>query len=67
MPLSLISPFANKNGIIINVFAIEDGKHVVFPLCATDDVVAGKHVDLLLHEMGGGGGGYTTLFDYTKF
>ena len=53
VPLSSIAPFAARNGISINVYAVEDGKPVVFPLCVTDNVVKGKHVDLLLHEMGG--------------
>ena len=52
VPLSSIAPFAARNGISINVYAVEDVKHVVFPLCATSGVVTGKHVDLLLHEMG---------------
>ena len=53
VPLSSIAPFAARNGISINVYAVEDGKNVVFPLCVTDNVVKCKHVDLLLHEMGG--------------
>ena len=50
VPLSSITPFAAKNGISINVYAVEDGKRVVFPLCVTDAPVDGKHVDLLMHE-----------------
>ena len=41
VPLSSITPFAAKNGISINVYAVEDGKRFVFPLCVTD---------LLMHE-----------------
>ena len=53
VPLSSIAPLAAKNGISINVYAVEDGKRVNFPLCVTDNVVPGNHIDLLLHEMGG--------------
>ena len=53
VPLSSLAPFAARSGISINVYAVEDGKRVVFPLCVTSDVVTGKHVELLLHEMGG--------------
>ena len=47
-PVSLksITPFATKNPSMY-------GKRIVFPLSVTDDVVDGRHVDLLLHEMGG--------------
>ena len=48
VPLSSITPFAATNGISINVYAVEDGKRVVFPLCVTDAPVDGKHVDLLM-------------------
>ena len=51
VPLSSIAPLAARNGI--SVYAVEDRKRVVCPLCVTSDVVTGKHVDLLLHEMGG--------------
>ena len=50
-PVQLLSIvlFAARNGILINVYAVKEGKHVVFPLCVTDNVVKGKQVDLLLH------------------
>ena len=51
VPLSAVTPFAMKNGISINVYAVEDGKRVIFPLCVTDAPVEGKHVDLLMHEV----------------
>ena len=51
VPLSSVAPFAAGNGISINVYAVEDRKRVIFPLCVTDATVDGKHVDL--HEMGG--------------
>ena len=50
VPLSSITPCAAKNGISINVYAIEDGKRIIYPLCVTDKPVDGKHVDLLMHE-----------------
>ena len=53
VPLSSVASFAAKNIISINVYDVEDGKRVVFPLCVRSNVVTGKHVDLLLHEMGG--------------
>ena len=43
--LSSITPFAYGNGISINVYAVEDGKRVIFPLCITDKDVPNKHVD----------------------
>ena len=48
--LSAVASFAAKNGISINVYGIEDRK-VIYPLWVSDPV-PGKHVDLLLHEMG---------------
>ena len=48
--LSSIAPFAAKNNLSINVYGAEDEKKVIFPLCFTDSVVPGRHVDLLLHE-----------------
>ena len=50
LPLSSIAPFATKNGISFNVYAVEDGKRVIFSLCVTDAPVDGKHVNLLIHE-----------------
>ena len=50
VPLSAVTPFAKRNGISINVYAVEDGKRVIFPLCDTDKPVEGKHVDLLMYE-----------------
>ena len=32
---------------------VEDGKKVIYPLRVTDAVVPERHVDLLLHELGG--------------
>ena len=54
-PVSLnsITPFATNNNISINVYCVEHGKVIIFPLSVTGDVVDGRHVDLLLHEMGG--------------
>ena len=51
VPLSSITPFAKKNGISINAYAVEDGKRIIFPVCVTDAPVEGKHVDLLMHEL----------------
>ena len=51
--LSSIAPFADKNNLSINVYGVEDEKKVIFPLCVTDSVVPGRHVDLLLHECNG--------------
>ena len=51
VPLSAVTPFAIKNGILINVYAVEDGKRVIFPLCVTDALLEGKRVDLLMHEV----------------
>ena len=48
--LSSITAFAAKNGISINVYDVDDGKRVVFPLCVTDASIDGKRVDLLMHE-----------------
>ena len=51
--LSSIAPFAAKNNLSINVYGVEDEKKVIFPLCVTDSVAPGRHVDLLLHECNG--------------
>ena len=45
VPVSSIAPFAKKNDISINVYAVEDGKRIIFPLYGTDKPVDGKHVD----------------------
>ena len=50
VPLSAVTPFAKRNGISVNVYAVEDGKRVIFPLCVTYKPVEGKHVDLLMYE-----------------
>ena len=50
VPLSAVKPFAMKNGISINVYAVEDGKRIIFPLCVKDKPVECRHVDLLMHE-----------------
>ena len=39
-----------KNDISINVYGIEDGQKVIYPL-RVSDVVTDRHVDLLLHEL----------------
>ena len=54
-PVSLhaITPFAKRNGISINVYAIEGAKRVIFPLGVTESPIDGKHIDLLMHELGG--------------
>ena len=54
-PVSLqaITPFAKRNGISINVYAIEGAKRVIFPLCVTESPIDGKHIDLLMHGLGG--------------
>ena len=36
----------------INVYGIEDGRKVIYTLRVSDAVIPGKHVDLLLHELG---------------
>ena len=51
--LSSAAPFAAKNGLSINVYDVEDGKRGIFTLHVSDNIVDGRHVDLLLHEMGG--------------
>ena len=51
VPLSAVASFAAKNDISINVYGIEDGRKVIYPLRVSDPV-PGKHVDLLLHELG---------------
>ena len=52
VPLSSIASFGTKNNISINVYGVEDGKKVIYPLRVSDAVVPGRHVDLLLHELG---------------
>ena len=47
VPLSAVAPFAAKNKI-----SIGDVQKVIYPLRVSDAVIPGKHVDLLLHEMG---------------
>ena len=49
---SSIASFAAKNKISINVYGIADGRKVIYPLRVRDTVISGKHVDLLLHELG---------------
>ena len=53
VPLSSIASFATKNNLSINVYDVEDGKKVIYPLRVSQEVVPGRHVDLLLHEWGG--------------
>ena len=52
VPLSSIASFAVKNDISINVYGIEDGQKVIYPLRVSDIVVTDRHVDLLLRELG---------------
>ena len=52
VPLSSVATFATRNEISINVYGIEDGREVIYPLRVSDVTVPDKHVDLLLHEMG---------------
>ena len=51
VPLSSVALFAKRNNISINVYGVEDGKKVIYPLWVSDPV-PDKHVDLLLHKMG---------------
>ena len=53
VPLSSIASFSTKNNLSINIYGVEDGKKVIYPLRVTDAVVPERHVDLLLHELGG--------------
>ena len=41
-----------KNNISINVYGVEDGQKVIYPLQVGDVVVPDRHVDLLLHKLG---------------
>ena len=63
--LSSIAPFAAKNNLSINVYGVEDEKKVIFPLCVTDSVVPGRHVDLLLHECNGDQH-YSTIKNFSR-
>ena len=53
VPLSSIAPFATKNNLSINVYDVADEKKVIYPLRVIDAVVPERHVDLLLHKLGG--------------
>ena len=44
---------------------MEDEKKVIFPLCVTDSVVPGRHVDLLLHECNGDQH-YSTIKNFSR-
>ena len=63
--LSSIAPFATKNNLSINVYGVEDEKKVIYPLCVTDSVVPGRHVDLLLHECNGDQH-YSTIKNFSR-
>ena len=63
--LSSIAPFAAKNNLSINVYGVEDDKKVIYPLCVTDSVVPGRHVDLLLHECNGDQQ-YSTIKNFSR-
>ena len=52
-PLSSIASFPTENNLSVNVYGVEDGKKVIYPLGVTEAVVPGRHVDLLLHERNG--------------
>ena len=52
VPLSAVAPFAKRNEMPINVYGIEDGRKLIYPLRVSDAVIPGKHVYLLLHELG---------------
>ena len=43
--LSSIAPFATKNNLSINIYGVEDEKKVIYPLCVTNSIVSGRHVD----------------------
>ena len=53
VPLTSVASLAAKNSLSINVYGVEEGKKVIYPLRVTDAVVPERHVDLLLHELGG--------------
>ena len=57
LSLSSIALFAAKNNLSIKVYRVEHEKKDIFPLCVTDSVVPGRHVDLLLKQ---------TKFDFRK-
>ena len=63
--LSSIAPFATKNNLSINVYGVEDEKKVIFPICVTDSVVPGRHVDLLMHERDGDQN-YSTIKNFSQ-
>ena len=63
--LSSIAPFTAKNNLSINVYGVEDEKKVIYPVCVTDSVVPGRHVDLLLHECNGDAH-YSTIKDFSR-
>ena len=63
--LSSIAPFAAKNNLSINIYRVEDEKKVIYPLCVTDPVVPGRHVDLLLHECNGDQH-YSTINNFSR-
>ena len=50
VPLSSIASFTKANNLSINVYVIEDDKKVIYPLCVSEAVVPGRHLDLLLYE-----------------
>ena len=52
VPLSSVASFAVKKNISINVYRVEDGQKVIYPLRVSDVGVPDRHVDLLLHELG---------------
>ena len=50
VPLSSIASFAKVNNLSINLYGIEDGKKVIYPLRVSQAVVPDRHVNLLLYE-----------------
>ena len=50
---STIASFAAENNLSINVYGVADEKKVIYALRVTDVFVPERHVDLLLHELGG--------------
>ena len=50
VPLSSIGSFVTSNNLSINVYGIEDGKKVIYPLRVSQTIVPDRHMDLLLYE-----------------
>ena len=65
VPLSSIATFGTKNNISINVYGVDDGEKMIYPLRVSDAVVPDRHVDLLLHELGEIQH-YSTITDFSR-